>query len=509
MKTPTAEAPSNSSSANSRHVLTIDIGTTSAKVLIVSDSGQVVTSAQEFYPTDFPHPGFAVQDPDVVVNGILKIIKQARGQFNGNIYGIGVSSAMHSMMAIDAKGKPLTPLILWSDMRSRQQARQLQKSIAGMEIYNKTGTPIHPMSPLCKLMWMRENDRGIIEKASKFISIKEYLFLVLCGETLVDHSVASSSGLFDVHKLDWSHQALDVAGITADKLSRCVSPYNQELRIRKDLAKSLGLDENIPITPGASDGCLAHLGSNAMEKGRLSLTVGTSGAVRMASKTYAPDPKQRTFNYRLDEHTFISGGATNNGTVLMNWFCHNFYSGKTADIVEFAKVASTVEAGAGGLVFLPYVFGERAPHYNPDLRGVFFGLAQHHSQAHLMRALLEGICLEIRSIVESIEESIEKVTGILASGGFVRSPEWLQLMANVLQKDITLHDVHDASSLGAALMAFKSLDIPTSFDGSQKKLVFQPDPTVAGTYDDVYDVFSSTTTLLEKEFSKIVRLQGS
>ncbi|MEI9920992.1 MAG: gluconokinase [Bacteroidota bacterium] len=508
MENPTAAAQSNSSSANTRHVLTIDIGTTSAKVLIVSDDGKVVASAQEFYPTDFPQPGFAVQDPNVVVNGILKIIKSAKEQFAGDVDGIGVSSAMHSMMAVDAKGTPLTPLILWSDMRSTEQAKKLQKSAVGSEIYNITGTPIHPMSPLCKLMWIRENEPDLIKNASKFISIKEYLFLVLCGQTHVDYSVASSSGLFDVHKLDWSQQALEVAGITGDKLSRCVSPYNQELRIKKELASSLGLDTNIPVIPGASDGCLAHLGSNAMEKGRLSLTIGTSGAVRMASKSYAPDPKQRTFNYRLDEHTFISGGATNNGTVLLNWFCKNFYSGSSS-ITEFANVASAVDPGAGGLIFLPFVFGERAPHYNPDLRGVFFGLAQHHTQQHLMRALLEGICLEVRSIVESIEQSIEQVTGILASGGFVRSPEWLQMMANVLQKSITLHDVNDASSLGAALVAFKSLGIATSFEGSEKKLVFEPDASLLPLYDDVFGIFSRSTRLLEKEFSNIVRLQHS
>ena len=490
-------------------VLTIDIGTTSAKVLIVSNEGKVVATAQEFYPTNFPQPGFAVQDPKVVSDGILKIIRKATEQFNGKIQAIGVSSAMHSMMAIDEKGIPLTPLILWSDMRSTAQAKQLQNSAIGKEIYNATGTPIHPMSPLCKLMWMREHEPELIKKTSKFISIKEYLFLILCGQTHVDYSVASSTGLFDVHKLDWSETALDTAGISSDKLSACVSPYNNSLRIKKDLASSLGLDTNIPVVPGASDGCLAHLGSNAMAKGRLSLTIGTSGAVRIASDRYSPDPKQRIFNYRLDEHTFISGGATNNGTVLLNWFCKNFYSGKIADIVEFANVASTVEPGASGLVFLPYVFGERAPHYNPDLRGVFFGLAQHHTQAHLMRGLLEGICLEIRSIVESIEESIEQVTEILASGGFVRSPVWLQLMANVLQKNITLHDVNDASSLGAALIAFKSIGINATFEGSEKKQVFEPDSTLVPLYDDLYGIFSRSTQALEKEFSKIVRLQQS
>lgn len=490
-------------------VLTIDIGTTSAKVLIVSDTGKVVASTQEFYPTNFPQPGFAVQDPNVVVNGILKIIKAANEKFSGKIDAIGTSSAMHSLMAIDEQGVPLTPLMLWSDMRSAEQARQLQKSEVAREIYNATGTPIHPFSPLCKLMWMREHEPEIVRRTWKFISIKEYLFLVLCGRLHVDYSVASSSGLFDVHRLNWSEKALSVAGITSDRLSQCVTAYDSTLRLKSDIAAQLGLTTDIPVVPGASDGCAAHLGSNAMGKGKLSLTIGTSGAVRMASKSYTPDPLQRVFNYRLDAHTFISGGATNNGTVLLNWFCKNFYSGKSVDIVAFAKEAMTIEAGAGGLVFLPYVFGERAPYYNPDLRGVYFGLAQHHTQAHLMRGLLEGICLEIRSIVESIEESIEQVSDILASGGFVRSPLWLQLMANVLQKTITLHDVNDASSLGAAMMAFKSIDIETQFDGSEKKLVFEPDTSLLPLYDDLYGIFSRSTKLLEKEFSHIVRLQQS
>ena len=490
-------------------VLTVDIGTTSAKVLIVSDTGKVVASAQEFYPTLFPQPGFAVQDPKVVTDGILKIIRKARDQFNGRIEAIGVSSAMHSLMAIDAKQSPLTPLILWSDMRSTEQAKRLKRSDAGSSVYEATGTPIHPSSPLCKLMWIRENEPELIGKTWKFISIKEYLFLVLCGRFHVDHSVASSTGLFDVHKLNWSDEALSLASITADKLSACVSAYDNSLRLTNEMATSLGLDADTPIVPCASDGCLAHLGSNAMDKGKISVTIGTSGAVRMASKRYAPDPQRRIFNYRLDEETFISGGATNNGTVLLNWFCNNFYSGKTTDIVGFSETAASVEAGAGGLLFLPYVFGERAPHYNPDLRGVFFGLAQHHTQTHLMRALLEGICLEIRSIVESVEQSIDTVTEVLASGGFVRSRHWLQIMADVLQKPITIHDVHDASSLGAAMMAFRSVGQKVAFEGSGNKLVFEPDLRLRGLYEDLYGIFSRSTRALEAEFSGIVKLQQS
>lgn len=499
-------------------VLTIDIGTTSAKVLIVSEQGKVVATAQEFYPTSFPQPGFAVQDPKVVMDGILKIVGEAVARFKFShknlvtasplVDAIGISSAMHSLMAVDKNGSPITPLILWSDMRSAEQARVLKESEQGKEIYNATGTPIHPMSPLCKLMWMREHDPATISKAFKFISIKEYLLFVLCGEFAVDYSVASSTGMFDVHELKWSSKALSVAGITEDRLSKCVSPYDNTLRMKKEVASALGLNEDIPIIPGASDGCAAHLGSNAMAKGRLSLTIGTSGAVRIASESCSPDPHQRIFNYRLDERTFISGGATNNGTVLLNWFCNNFYPHK-ADLVEFTEVAMKTEPGAGGLIFLPYVFGERAPYYNPDLRGSFFGLAQHHTQAHMMRALLEGICFEVRSIVESIEESIEPVTEILASGGFVRSTAWLQLMANVLNKKIVLHDVNDASSLGAAIIAFRGIGKEVFFDGSEQKKIFEPEPLSIPLYGDMYGIFSRSTQALQKEFSRIVRLQQS
>jgi gluconokinase len=488
-------------------VLTVDIGTTSAKALIVSDAGKVLSSAQDFYPTHFPQPGFAVQDPKVVTDGILRIIREARSKFNGQVSAIGISSAMHSLMAIDGNQKPLTPLILWSDMRSAAQAKHLQATRLGTEIYQATGTPVHPMSPLCKLMWMREHEPELVSKTWKFVSIKEYLLLLMCGEFCVDYSVASSTGLFDVHQLKWSPKALDVAGIKADKLGECVSPYHNKLRMKSDVASVLGLSPDTPIVPGASDGCLAHYGSDAMSPGQISVTIGTSGAVRMASSKYAPDPKQRIFNYRLDEEMFIAGGATNNGTVLLSWFCNNFYSEKSVDVAEFARIADEIEAGASGLLFLPYVFGERAPHYNPDMRGVFFGLAQHHTRAHMMKSLLEGICMEVRSIVESVEQSIAPVTEVLASGGFVRSPIWLQMMANVLGKSITLRDVNDASSLGAARMAFKSMGMPMNFDRGGKELIYTPLESVGPIYDHLYGIFTRSTSSLQSEFSEIVQLQ--
>lgn len=488
-------------------VLTVDIGTTSAKALILSAKGELKASAQEFYPTIYPQPGFAVQDPDVVVNGILTIIRKARQQFSGKLSAVGLSSAMHSLMAVDQKCQPLTPLILWSDMRSALQAKTLAATTLGDSIYRSTGTPIHPMSPLCKLMWIGEHEPALLRTAWKFISIKEYLLWKICGEMVIDYSVASSSGLFDIHHLDWSSMALDAAGIERSKLNPCVSPYERKLHASKEMSSWLGIEAETPIITGASDGCLAHLGSNAMGAGKLSVTIGTSGAVRMASSEVAHDTQRRVFNYRLDDKSFISGGATNNGTVLISWFADKFCDGNFKDLATFTNAAAPVDAGSNGLLFLPYVLGERAPHYNPDLRGVFFGLAQHHSRAHMMRSLLEGICLEVRSIVESVEETIAPATEVLASGGFVRSPVWIQMLADVLQKPIRLQDVNDASSLGAALMAFRAVGVPADFTNESDDRIFEPDPSKSDVYDNLYGIFTRTTTVLETEFEAIVRLQ--
>lgn len=472
--------------------------------MVVSSSGDVVASSQAFYPTYFKVPGYAEQDPVEVLNGIRTMLVQLKDKHTVRVEAIGISSAMHSLMAIDAKGNPLTPLILWSDLRSADIARQLKTTPLGNQIYHETGTAIHPMSPLCKLAWLRDHQPDVFMSAYKFISIKEFVLFHFCDTLLVDYSVASSAGLFDVNKLKWSKAALDFASIDESRLSECVSPHHSSTRLTAAVAKEFGLPSDIKIVMGASDGCLAHLGSHAMGKGQLSLTIGTSGAVRVASDTYLHDKAERLFNYRLDEHKFIAGGATNNGTVLLSWFTSNFCDNAKIDLKTFVQEAMKQPAGCEGLIFLPYVFGERAPYYNPDLRGAFVGLGQHHNRQHMMRALLEGICFEIRSIVASIEPAIGQINHIFASGGFVRSELWLQLMANVLGKTITLSDVNDASSLGAAMMAFESLGVSADFEKPGDDRSFSPEPAAASLYNDLSSVFLEVTGSLTPAFSKLV-----
>ena len=483
--------------------MAIDIGTTSTKALVVSSHGQVLMAAQQGYRTHYPQPGFAEQEPEEVWQAVATVIRQCCQAHGPAIRAASFSCAMHSLMAVDERNDPLTRFIIWADARSSAEARELKNSSEGASIYSGTGTPIHPMSPLLKLRWSQRNSPELFSKVKRFVSIKEYVLHRLCDQWVVDYSVASASGLFNIHTFHWHAAALQWAGITVHQLSRCVSPY--EKLQPNQAAFELGLQPNTVLVAGANDGCLAHWGSGALEPGVVSLTIGTSGAVRMASRVVAHDTAQRLFNYRLDEQYFITGGASNNGLVLLEWMQQ--LVGSSTQVEEFALEAMQAPPGAGGLIFLPFVLGERAPLYNPDQRGVFLGLAQHHQRPHLMRALMEGVCFELRSILVAIEESVGSVHKVLASGGFTRSTEWLQLMANILQKEVVLNDVHDASALGAARMGFRSLRIEMTDTPDDRAQTFFPNPAVAGKYHELFRIFIESNSALLPHFSALVKLQ--
>jgi gluconokinase len=239
---------------------------------------------------------------------------------------------------------------------------------------------------------------------------------------------------------------------------------------------SIGLDTTFVI--GSSDGCLANLGSFATSPGVAALTIGTSGAIRVASDQPTHNFHAMTFNYRLDENTFISGGPINNGGVVLKWFMQTFLKKELltpADYQQIIHEIQDVNAGADGLIFLPYLLGERAPLWSSDACGVFFGIRAHHTQAHFTRAVVEGICLALYHIAQRLEESGLDIKRVHVSGGFVHSEEWLQVLADIFGKPIILIHPEDASALGAAYLALKKLGYVTSYDallpGTQKSFL--------------------------------------
>lgn len=393
---------------------------------------------------------------------------------------------MHSIMAVDEQSNPLTPLIIWSDLRSEEESAQLQSDTELLDRFAYTGTPIHPMSPLCKLLWLKKHQPEVFERAHKFIGIKEFIWhkFFQCFE--IDQGIASATGMLKTGTYLWFNEALALTAIEEHKLSTPVSTYHYRLLSNTTVLHELGFHQPINFVIGSSDGCLAHLGSFALQTDSLSLTIGTSGAVRWTARQNNSLPKPTIFRYHLDEQTLIEGGASNNGAVLIEWFAKNFLK-ENIDAPSFIQRAMKITPGAEGLIFLPYVFGERAPVYNPAATGLFFGIRQHHTIDHFMRAILEGIGYALYSIVVRSGKPLN-YPYLVASGGFAQSHEWIQLIADIFGKPVYLNQHDNASAVGAAMVGFKALGIETTF--SHKPLmVVQPVKEMNTVYQKVYSRF--------------------
>jgi gluconokinase len=435
------------------YIIGIDIGTTNTKAVAYTDAGLVLGNASSSYNAITDENGLHELDPRQLWDAARKVLSDLISRISDQRgwEGVSLSCAMHSLMAVDQQGEPLTRAITWADSRSKVYAERLKASEAGRRIYRQTGTPIHPMSPLCKLLWLRENEPDIFHRAAKFISIKEYVWWKLIGKYQVDHSLASATGLFDIYRFNWYKESLELAGIREDQLSEPVACTHIE---KGHLLE--GVPKGMPFIIGASDGCLANLGSGVVKPGEAALTIGTSGAIRMTSQSPAYDAEERIFRYILTPSFYVCGGATNNGGVAVQWFATNFARGRSVE--DLVSDAFEV-AGSEGLIFLPYLLGERAPIWNADARALFFGIKASHGQAHFMRALLEGVCFSLRHVGISLEETIGPMGDIYASGGFTHSPNWLQLIADIFGKTVYTTSSADASAIGACILAMYAMKI--------------------------------------------------
>jgi gluconokinase len=504
------------------YYLGVDIGTTSTKAVLFSENGAVISTHHKGYPLMSPTPAIAEQDPDEIFRAVIEAIKGAINKGNINPKDVeftSFSSAMHSVIAVDQNGKPLTQCITWADSRSADWADKIKKDLNGLEIYRRTGTPIHPMSPLAKLAWLRSDHPEIFSKTYKFIGIKEYVFYQLFGEYVVDYSIASAMGMFNLQDLDWDKEALEVAGITADKLSKPVSTTFYLTGLKQEYVEELGLDKMTPFVVGASDGVLSNLGVDAIKPGVLAVTIGTSGAIRTVTNKPATDPKGRIFCYALTEDHWVIGGPVNNGGVAFRWVRDEL----AASEVETAKrlgvdpydvlsdIAARVAPGSDGLLFHPYLAGERAPLWNAHARGSFFGLGLHHKKEHMIRSVLEGVMLNLYMVTLTLQEIIGIPKQIKATGGFARSEVWRQMMADIFNQEVIIPESFESSCLGAVILGMKALgkidDFSIVSEWVGQTHSHRPSKENAEIYEDLIPIYIRISRILENEYDPITAFQ--
>jgi len=496
-----------------RYFIGIDIGTTHSKAIALQSDGFIAATASAGYEAITGPDGRHELDPLQIFDAVLAVLHQVlsgtvkAGLNKDALAGIAFSSAMHSLIAVDDTGTPLTNCITWADLRSQPQAARLKATPTAKEIYQHTGLPIHPMSPLCKLIWMQETNAALHKQAAKFIGIKEYVLHRLTGRYLIDQSIATATGLFDLHTRNWYAPSLQLAGIDQNRLSNPVSTTTIITGIAKEYADLTGLPADVNIVIGASDGCLANVGSNALEPGDLSITIGTSGAVRMITDRPVTDDEGRVFNYILDEQHYVCGGPLNNGGALVEWYAQQWLQRNTRNEEEmkwFIDQAASVPAGAEGLLMLPYVRGERAPVWDAAAKGAFIGMDHRHTQAHAMRAVLEGINYSVYDIALAVKQTVGYTKNIYVSGGFIKSPQWVQWLADLLGERLLVTVAADASAMGAAIMGWIAVgelsDLSAARKFFQAAESYEPDARNHQLLQQYYKVYTHLYKSLQNSF---------
>lgn len=504
------------------YMLGVDIGTTSTKAVLFTLTGQVVAQHAVEYPLLCTIADMAEQDPSQIYAAVLTTIQQAVSLAQARaeqVVLVSFSAAMHSVIAIDGNDRPLTNSITWADNRAAAWANRIRDEMDGHAIYLRTGTPIHPMSPLCKLMWLRHAQPEIFSRSARFVGIKEYVFHRMFGQWLVDHSIASATGMFNLQQLDWDSGALELIGVATAQLSQPVPTTYQLSGLAPALAQQLGLSTSTPFVVGANDGVLSNLGVNAIAPGQVAVTIGTSGALRTVVDRPVTDPAGRTFCYALTENHWVVGGPINNGGSILRWVRDELATAEAADARQrgldpydaLMDIAGQVSAGAGGLLFHPYLAGERAPLWNADARGSFFGLAMQHGKPHMIRAALEGVIFSLYSILPALEELIGPTRRMMATGGFARSALWRQMMADIFEREVVVPESVESSCLGAAVLGLyalgriPSLEAIADMVGSTHH--HQPDPENVAIYKQLWPIYAAIPKQLEAQYRELAQFQ--
>jgi xylulokinase len=446
-------------------LLGIDIGTTGCKVLLIDSTGAVRAKAAVEYPFQTPHPLWAEQDPAdwwrATVHA-LKTIFSTPGVQPQQIAGVGLTGQMHGLVLLDASGNVLRPCIMWNDQRTTAQCSAITAAFGRERVLALTGNQILPGFTAPKIAWVRSAEPGVYSRISKVLLPKDYVRYMLTGTFFSDVSDASGTSLFNVAKRSWSDEMLAALEIPRTWLPDTTESATISASVSHGGAMATGLLEGTPVVAGAGDQAAQAVGSGVIAEGVLSVTTGTSGVVFAASSRYRVEPQGllHAFCHAVPQTWHLMGVMLSAGGSF-RWYRDTFGGEETAKALAahrdpydvLIEGAETVAPGAEGLLFLPYLTGERTPYADPHARGVFFGMTLRHTRAHFTRAVLEGVTFGLRDSLELVRSLRLEINQVRASGGGAKSAFWCQMMADIFHTPIVALPVTEGAAFGAALLA--------------------------------------------------------
>jgi xylulokinase len=504
------------------YLLGIDVGTTGSKALLIGTDGAVKASATAEYPMFTPQPLWAEQDPAhwwaATVTSVRQVLEEG-GVEPGEVAGVGLTGQMHGLVLLDAHGEVLRPCIMWNDQRTASQCAAITQKVGVERVLQLTGNPVLPGFTAPKLIWVREHEPEVYQRIATVLLPKDYVRYRLTGGFFGEVSDASGTSLFDVGRRRWSDEMLEALGVLREWLPEVTESPVVSARVSAGAARETGLLEGTPVVGGGGDQAAQAVGTGIVAEGVVSVTIGTSGVVFAASDTYRVEPEGRlhAFCHAVPGLWHLMGVMLSAGGSF-RWYRDTLgemervraeESGQDAyDLLT--EAAAKAPPGCEGLLFLPYLSGERTPYPDPNARGVFCGLTLRHNKAHLTRAVLEGVTYGLRDSLELMRALGLSIEQVRASGGGARSPLWRQILADVFDTEIVTVNVTEGAAYGAALLAGVGAGVYGSVAEACDMVIqmtgrTQPGPAVP-VYEDYYPRYRALYPALAPEFQAVAQV---
>ncbi len=494
----------------SRYLIGIDVGTSSAKAVLIDEKGDVVKVVAPEYPFETPRPLWAQSNPEDWWDATVKAIRNLlEGVDPGEIAALGLTGQMHGLVLLDAEGKVLRPCIMWNDQRTGKECAELTEAVGAAEVLRITGNPVLPGFTAPKIRWVQKNEPDVWAKAAHILLPKDFIRHRLTGAFATDVSDASGMSLLDVGGRRWSPEMLEACGVKAEMMAEVLESAEVSGRISAEAAKATGLPEGLPVAAGAGDQAAGAIGCGIISPGVVSCTLGTSGVLFAHAEKFAPDKQGRL-------HAFCSAvpgkwhfmGVQLSSAGAYQWY-HNTLGG-SASMRDLDAGAAEISPGSEGLFFLPYLTGERTPHPDPHARATFTGLTLRHSRAHMTRAVLEGVTFGLRDALEIMRDLGLRPKQIVASGGGAKSSLWRQILADVFATPIITVNATEGAAFGAALLGGVSAGVFDDIGAACRSVLRETSLTEPGpaqaVYDDFYAEFTKLYPALRESYARTAEL---
>lgn len=502
---------------NKPYLLGIDIGTSACKVAVFDRQGQVVSSASGDYPVYYPKEGWAEQNPEEWWEAVCRATREVlqKGEISPEqIAGIGIDGQSWSAIAIDKNGKVLTNTPIWMDTRAQDICQRLNDEIGEDAIFCVAGNSLQPSYTTAKILWYKENLPDVYRRIDKILQSNSFIAFRLTGAVTQDISQGYGLHCFEMRTGEWNREMCDKLGIPIEFLPEIVSCDHIVGTVSEEAAEKCGLFAGTPVVAGGLDAACGTLGAGVIHPGETQEQGGQAGGMSICMNTYKADPRLILGYHVVPKQWLLQGGTTGGGGV-MRWFEREFadYERQMQETTGISSLnqlnlaAESIEPGSEGVVFLPYMAGERSPIWNPDAKGVFYGLDFSKTKGHMVRACMEGVALSLRHNLETAEEAGAKAEVLRAMGGSANSLLWTQIKSDITGKPIIVPSSDTATTLGAAILAGVGVGFYRDYEEAvsltvKETRIHEPNPENKEVYDQAYKTYLNLYDSLKKLMHK-------